>query len=75
MTDEPDVFTEYPQVLADLHASLTDRFGALTAARRKLDAPVFALEHDLGDGELSRLSAAVQACVSAGQHAAISRRS
>ena len=54
--------------LEDLHARLDAHFTGLRKARAKLkpSSPVFALEHDLSDGDLDLLMTTVQAAVAVG---------
>lgn len=54
------------EVLAYLHDRLDGHFSALGAARGALQAPVFALEHELGDVERRLLADSVRAVVSWG---------
>lgn len=53
-------------MLAQLHERLDAHFTALSARRRELRSPVFALEHELGDIDLQLLTDAVRSVVSWG---------
>jgi|GEM_PF-901769 len=75
MTDGLPEVTPYPLTLKQFHESLAERFDGLASSRAKTGAPVFALEHGLGDTELDRLNMAVRACVADDKHEGISRRS
>jgi len=69
-----DIHTiDYPLVLEQLHISLADRFQALSNEREKLEAPVFALEHNLSEPEVDLVRSAVKASVAAKNHAVIGR--